>query len=546
MLKNVLILPDGTRLCSGASGAAITSLQLTQCVNSREELTLGSACAAMLEAKLILPQELQLQGGEELTLYKEDEAGQLALVGIFVTQKPERTGLYSYKLTAFDRMVYTDRDMTQWLANLTQWPYTLQQLARMVCQACGVELVGEELPNADLPVQVFQASDITGRELLQWIGEASGRFCRATPEGNLEFAWYTPAGRISVGPAFAWGIGTSHREENLTLELTGTHQEENVLLEGDYLSGSWQEGCLTLIGPEQQYYFMGGLTRADYSTQPIGRVQIRATAQDVGTVWPPDAGEANTYIIQGNPLLTAQSGESLLQLAEDLYTQLQQVTYTPCKVNIPTTPELQPGQILEVTDSLGASFSMYIMQKTQSGQKDTLECTGAQHRQTTTAVNDRYLKALSGKVLELKTDVDGLYAKNADTAGRAAQLELDLEGLRGKVRRQEDSLELLSQLQQDAKSFKLQLQQLEAGSGRVITSTGYSFTEDGLQISKSGQEMESLVDHTGLYVRRGGAMILQAGNRGVTAVDVTVGNYLIVGNHARFEDFDGGTACFYI
>lgn len=54
------------------------------------------------------------------------------------------------------------------------------------------------------------------------------------------------------------------------------------------------------------------------------------------------------------------------------------------------------------------------------------------------------------------------------------------------------------------------------------------------------------MDHTGLYVRRGGAMILQAGNRGVTAVDVTVGNYLIVGNHARFEDFDGGTACFYI
>ena len=52
--------------------------------------------------------------------------------------------------------------------------------------------------------------------------------------------------------------------------------------------------------------------------------------------------------------------------------------------------------------------------------------------------------------------------------------------------------------------------------------------------------------NTGLYVRRGGAMILQAGNRGVTAVDVTVGNYLIVGNHARFEDFDGGTACFYI
>lgn len=546
MLKNVLCLPDGSRLRAGAAGAAITALQLTRCVNSREELTLGSACAAMLEAKLLLPQGLQLEEGQELTLYREDEQGNLWPEGIFVTQKPERTGLYSYRLTAFDRMVYTDRDMTQWLASLTQWPYTLQQLAQMVCDACGVALAGAPLPNGDLPVQAFRAADITGRELLQWIGEASGRFCRATPEGCLEFAWYTPAGRLSVGPAFAWGIGSSHRDGELTLELTGAYQEGTLSLEGDYLSASWQEGCVTLTGPEQQYYFMGGLTRADYCTQPITRVQIRATAQDVGTLWPPEAGEANTYIIQGNPLLTAQSAESLLQLAEDLYLQLQPVSYTPCKVSIPATRELQPGQILEVTDSQGEHFSMYIMQKTQAGQKDTLECTGAQHRQTTTAVNDRYLKALSGKVLELKTDVDGLYAKNADAAGKAAQLELDLEGLRGKVRRQEDSLELLTQLQQDARALKLQVQQLEAGSGRVITSTGYSFTEDGLQIQKSGQEMESLVDHTGLYVRRGGSMILQAGNRGVTAVDVTVGNYLIVGNHARFEDFDGGTACFYI
>ena len=201
MLKNILILPDGTRLSSGSGGAAITALQLTRCINSREELTLGSACAAMLEAKLLLPQGLQLQGGEELTLYKEDEKGQLWCEGVFVTQKPERTGLYSYKLTAFDRMVYTDRDMTQWLAGLNQWPYTLQQLAQLVCRECGVALVGEPLPNGDLPVQAFQAADITGRELLQWIGEASGRFCRATPQGDLEFAWYTPAGRISVGPA---------------------------------------------------------------------------------------------------------------------------------------------------------------------------------------------------------------------------------------------------------------------------------------------------------------------------------------------------------
>ena len=58
--------------------------------------------------------------------------------------------------------------------------------------------------------------------------------------------------------------------------------------------------------------------------------------------------------------------------------------------------------------------------------------------------------------------------------------------------------------------------------------------------------MESRVDHTGLYVSRNGQTVLQAGHRGVNAVDVTVGNYLVVGGHARLEAYEGGVACFYI
>lgn len=545
-MKNLMVLPDGTELCSGKAGAAILSLQLTQSVNSRQELTLGSACAAMVEAKLLLPEDMHIEAGWELTLYKVDDRGARQLMGIFVAQEPVLAGRHIYRLTAFDRMVYTDRDITGWLNALTGWPYTLQELAQMVCSACGVELAGEALPNGDLPVQAFQASDITGRELLQWIGEAAGRFCRADPQGRLEFAWYAPAGRLSLGPEFAWGIGYGYGEGMLSLELTGSTTDSGVLLEGPYLQASYADGNVTLTGPEQQYYFMGGLSKADYTPEPVQRVQIRTTANDVGTVWPETEGTANTYIIEGNPLLRAQSGQSLKQLAQELFTQLQAVSYTPCKVSLPATMELQPGQILRVTDSRGVQFSMYIMQRIHSGAKDTLECTGSRSRDTATAVNNRHLKALSGKVLELRTDVDGLKVKNADAAGRTAQLEMDLQGLRSQVSRQESGMTQLSALQQDAKGMKLQLQQLEENAGRVITSTGYSFTEEGLRISKSGQEMESLVDHTGLYVSRGGRVILQAGNRGVTAVDVTVGNYLAIGDHARFEDYQGGTACFYI
>lgn len=546
-MKTLIRLPDGREITSGSQGAAILSFQLTQCVNSRQELTLGSSCAAMAEMKLLLPEDIRMEAGQELEIYQVEEKEQRQLLGIFVTQEPVWTGHYQCKVTAFDRMVYTDRDLTPWLAGLTGWPYTLQQLAEMVCQVCGVELTGVPLPNGELPVQAFTASDITGRDLLQWIGEAAGRFCRATPQGQLEFAWYAPAGRVSLGPENASLLESSYWEGMLTLELAGSQAETGVVLEESYLQTTYDgDGHVTLLGKEQQYYFMGGLERTDYTICPIEKVQIRFSSQDVGTVYPQVEGQANTYVIQGNPLLAAQSGQSLLDLAQDLYEQLREISYTPCKVSLPANNELLPGQVLQITDSRGNSIQMLIMEKTRTGQKDVLTCTGSQRRDSTTAVNQRQLQALSGKVLELRTDVDGLMVKNADAQGRAAQLEVNLEGLKTQVSRQESGLTMLTQLQQDAQKLKLQVQQLEEGSGRVITSTGYSFTEEGLYISKTGQEMESRVDHTGLYVSRGGQTVLQAGHRGVNAVDVTVSNYLVVGSHARFEDYEGGTACFYI
>ena len=59
--------------------------------------------------------------------------------------------------------------------------------------------------------------------------------------------------------------------------------------------------------------------------------------------------------------------------------------------------------------------------------------------------------------------------------------------------------------------------------------------------------MENLLDHTGMYVRRNGEVLLQANNQGVQTRDVTVRNYLIVGENARFEDYGSDrTACYYI
>jgi len=85
----------------------------------------------------------------------------------------------------------------------------------------------------------------------------------------------------------------------------------------------------------------------------------------------------------------------------------------------------------------------------------------------------------------------------------------------------------------------------------VTTTTGYTFNADGLTIARENQEMENLLTNTGMYVNRRNGQdtenILTADNTGVNALNVTSRQYLIVGDHARFENYGNNrTACFYL
>lgn len=143
----------------------------------------------------------------------------------------------------------------------------------------------------------------------------------------------------------------------------------------------------------------------------------------------------------------------------------------------------------------------------------------------------RSLNDLSDQYASIESNVEGI-------SSTVSKQGTDINGVKGEI----------STLKQTANNFSLEIQGIiDNGVDKVTTKTGYTFNEDGLKITKSGQEMENLLDNTGMYVTRSGETILQANNAGVIATDVTVRNYLIVGTHARFEDYGSErTACFYI
>lgn len=512
MLKTIIVLPDGREITSGTDAAeAVQSITFTESVNDSQELTAGSACANMVEVTLITPGGgLSIAAGDELAVYREDGEGVRHKLGLFTTEKPTRPSANTMSITAYDRVSWLDKDLTVWLAGLEGWPYSLLEFARMVCAECDLSLANEALPNGEYPVQAFSADGITGRQLIRWVGQIAGRFCRATAEGDLEFAWYTPAD-CEIGPC--------DRGSAQTL-----------------------------------FYYQNGLRFEDYEVKPIEKVQLRQNEEDVGTVFPDTAEECNTCIITGNYLLTATEAEDLEPVAEVLYEQLKGVTYTPCKVSIPANLHIHAGHMVQIVDSNGKSITAYVMTRTQSGQKDTLECTGSYTRDSSAAVNNQTFKAFAGKVLNLRTDVEGLKAENKDAAGNLASLKLALEGIATEVSAQKsetDGLkESVSKLNQDAEGFSLEISKInDDGVTKVKTKTGFTFNEEGICVEKSGTQMSTLINEKGMTVSRSGKAVLTATASGVDAVDVTVNNYLQVGDYARFEEYTDGadrkrTACF--
>lgn len=159
----------------------------------------------------------------------------------------------------------------------------------------------------------------------------------------------------------------------------------------------------------------------------------------------------------------------------------------------------------------------------------------------------------SGETFFLDLDNSILRMRALDDLGEQyASISVNVDGLKSQVAQQTTDVDNLrgnmSTIKQTAYDVSIQVKKIiDNGVDKVTTGTGYTFDDDGLKITKSGQEIENLLDNTGMYVTRSGETILQANNTGVTATDVSVRNYLIIGTHARFEDYgENRTACFYL
>lgn len=139
--------------------------------------------------------------------------------------------------------------------------------------------------------------------------------------------------------------------------------------------------------------------------------------------------------MQGNLLLTTGTEANLKSVVQNLYNVLKNVTYTPCKVSVPSSSGLACGQIVHVKDARGREFDTYLMSATISSGKASFESVGSASRESSSAVNSQSYKNLTGKMLEIKTSVDGLEVKASDLTGKYTDLKATVDGLSSEVKK---------------------------------------------------------------------------------------------------------------
>lgn len=172
------------------------------------------------------------------------------------------------------------------------------------------------------------------------------------------------------------------------------------------------------------------------------------------------------------------------------------------------------------------------------------------------------LKQTYARVDKANKQID-LVAGNVDSNSEAiSALQLTTDGISASVTNIEqttteaiegvnsDIATLTSKVEatMSAEDVRLEIKsELANGVDKVTTSTGFTFNEEGLTVSKTGSEMSTTITEDGMTVYKDSEAVLIADNEGVMAEDLHATTYLIIGTNSRFENYGNDrTGCFWI
>lgn len=149
----------------------------------------------------------------------------------------------------------------------------------------------------------------------------------------------------------------------------------------------------------------------------------------------------------------------------------------------------------------------------------------------------------------IRASVQNITETQTDLSQTVNNMQFDLSDSKTTTAAQIDTLTKRVDAAMTADQVEIAIsQELEKGVGKVTTSTGFTFNEDGLTVSRSNVDITTNINEDGMRITKNNEEVLTANNSGVDAKNLHATTYLIIGGNSRFEDYNNGsrTGCFWI
>ena len=161
------------------------------------------------------------------------------------------------------------------------------------------------------------------------------------------------------------------------------------------------------------------------------------------------------------------------------------------------------------------------------------------------------ITAIESETKSLKSTVSSLQLGADSISASVKSLEESMTNTTNGLASDISNIQEQVNLKMSTNDVKLEIQkEMSKGANKVSTSTGFTFDENGLNISKTDSEMKTQITEDGMKIYKNSEVMLTANNQGVDAKNLHATTYLIIGNNSRMEDFtESGskrTAVFWI
>ena len=265
-------------------------------------------------------------------------------------------------IIGYDLMYDLEKNADEWIASLT-YPISLKDMISSMATKIGMTInIPADENNFNLTVkQNFITKNVTYRQILGYIGQLTNTF----------FIHY-------------WGA----------IEGRKYTTNSTVIDNSKYIN----------------------ITMADYIIDPIDKLQIQSTFDDIGYVV---GTGSNTYIITENPLVFSSENDIQVKLiALYMLDELKTITYTPMKFSTYNDFGIEVGDILTINGK-----TCYVMKKTIKASGCEFECVGNKRRETQKTEQNSAITALNNKTNELVRTVDETKSTITSIQGSITNIE---------------------------------------------------------------------------------------------------------------------------